>query len=107
MYHNVVLLSGLHIELSLLKLIGDWSDGSVWVSVKLQLKAELMLFRKAPTFGDVSGHTRLQQLPCSPCILEPILHTRKLQLQRIPSHSMSGVMKCKPLIPNLTTGTKF
>jgi hypothetical protein len=46
-----MLLCGIHIELSLLKLIGDWLDGSGWVSVMATAKVTTEGRADAPQKG--------------------------------------------------------
>ena len=63
----VILMGGLHIEMALLKVLGDWLDRNGWTCYLLQMLPQtpgLRVFFKDHMCLDVTGYIRPQLLPC-------------------------------------------
>ena len=70
----VVLMGGLHIENAILKVLGDWLDGSGWTYIM----SALIVSKKVHIYLEVSEHIRLQQLLCKFSFTRHMMSTKSI-----------------------------
>jgi len=107
----VLLMGGLHIEMALLSVLGDWLEGSGW---KVMLSnADVTTEGRADSLQRGSDTARAQwahqvsAAAFSPCKPKRILHIRKQQKHPMKSFLFqSGVKKCQQITRSFSIGTK-
>ena len=88
-------MGGLHIEMAMLKLIGDWLDGSGWTYV----------MTSANVTSD--GVIKLQQQLCSFSFTGHMLTINSTHQTMSNATMMSGASRSRPSTFSSTTGSRF